>query len=316
MRLSYRVGSAALLILTFFLIKRHLNTIQDDSLVQSLWQFTNVPEESLPEPVVTPASHQEMIYATPTAGKEPSTPTFETTPIIVPNDRVIVIAKLSREDTAWVGIDLGEWRNFIYTVDDPNAPRRTPKNKGRESLAYLQYIVDHYNDLPSMIVFLHSHKAGWPAAWHTDTMDYSNVDSIRALQADFVQKSGYVNLRCQETPGCPDEIRPLDDPPRPGKPNERAYAQAWVDLFNNTDIPEVIGAPCCSQFAVSRDQVLKRPLSDYQRYYDWVLNNKLPDTVTAWIMEFSWHIIFGKDPVFCPEAFQCYQDVYGSSNFW
>ena len=105
------------------------------------------------------------------------------------------------------------------------APRHTPKNKGRESLAYLQYIVDHYDDLPSTIVFLHSHKDGWPGAWHTDTMAYSNVDSIRALQTDFVQRNGYVNLRCQQTPGCPDEIRPFRDPPQFGKTAERVYAQ-------------------------------------------------------------------------------------------
>jgi hypothetical protein len=47
-----------------------------------------------------------------------------------------------------------------------------------------------------------------------------------------------------------------------------------------------------------------------------VLTNKLPDELTAWIMEYSWHIIFGKDPVFCPDTYQCYQDVYGNPYFW
>lgn len=59
----------------------------------------------------------------------------------------------------------------------------------------------------------------------------------------------------------------------------------------------MIGVPCCSQFAVSRDQVLKRSLDDYERYYNWVLTNKLSDDVTAHIMEYTWHIIFGMDPV-------------------
>ena len=38
-----------------------------------------------------------------------SRPLYETTPIIVPNDRVIVMAKLSTEDTSWVSNDLAEY---------------------------------------------------------------------------------------------------------------------------------------------------------------------------------------------------------------
>jgi hypothetical protein len=321
MRLSYRVGSAALLILAFILIKRHLDSLQDDSHVPSFWQFSSVVGAGAAEPVATPESKpgNKKPQETPVPAVDETLPikqTYEITPIIVPNDRVIVMAKLSKEDTSWVSTDLNEWRNFIYTVDDVNAARHTPKNKGRESLAYLQYIVDHYHDLPSTMVFLHSHKDGWEAGWHTDTLDYSNVESVRSLQTEFVQQSGFVNLRCQGNPGCPDEIRPLENPPQPGKENSRAYAKAWEELHNNTNVPETVGAPCCSQFAVSKAQVLKRPLSDYQRYYHWVLTNKLPDELTAWIMEYSWHIIFGKDPVFCPDIYQCYQDVYGNPYSW
>lgn len=193
---------------------------------------------------------------------------------------------------------------MIYTVDDPFATKHTPRNKGRESLAYLQYIVEHYYDLPSTIVFVHSHKDGWPEAWHTDTFSYSNVDSIRALRLEHVQNNGYANLRCQGQPGCPDEIQPFragarasSDPANPGQNAEVFYAQAWEELFNNTNVPKVVAAPCCSQFAVSRDQVLKRPKTDYDRFYRWVLNTALSDDVVARIMEYTWHIIFGRDPV-------------------
>ncbi|CAK41965.1 uncharacterized protein An14g02280 [Aspergillus niger] len=337
MRLSYRIGAAALIILAIILIKRHLDLVQDDARVQSGWSFSSFSAESAADGssnnvnsgndgVSTPKNSKPILTGSDNSNSNGKTkgssdsavsrPLYETTPIIVPNDRVIVMAKLSTEDTSWVSNDLAEWRNVIYTVDDVTAPRHTPKNKGRESLAYLQYIVDHYDDLPSTIVFLHSHKDGWPGAWHTDTMAYSNVDSIRALQTDFVQRNGYVNLRCQQTPGCPDEIRPFRDPPQFGKTAERVYAQAWVELFNNTNVPDVVGVACCSQFAVSREQVLKRPLEHYTWFYDWVLNTGLSDDLSAHVMEYTWHIIFGKDPVYCPDAYQCYQDVYGNPYFW
>ncbi|KAJ5691852.1 hypothetical protein N7462_001275 [Penicillium macrosclerotiorum] len=284
MRLSLRVGSAtALILFTFFLLNRRLSPVGQQP--NSFWHFdtTSFRASLRPPP---PPDHGRRKWGIGTGSK--AILNYQTTPIEVPNEGIIVMGRVRDEDTAWVSAELAEWRNFIYTVDDTSAPVHTPKNKGREALPYLQFIVDHYNDLPPIIVFLHSHRDGWPAAWHTDTMDYSNVDSVRALQRDFVQAEGF-----------------------PGNTGEKHYADAWKELFGNTDVPQSIGAPCCSQFAVSRDQVLQRPLSDYQRMYNWVLTNDLPDEVTSSIMEYSWHIIFGKDPIFCPDTFQCYADVYG-----
>lgn len=202
---------------------------------------------------------------------------------------------------------------MIYTVDDQSAPHHTPINKGRESLAYLQYIIDHYYDLPSTIVFLHSHKDG-PLAWHNDNEAFSNVDSVRALNMEHVYRNGYANLRCQHSPGCPVSLRPNSPSSSRGNRQrnavERAYSSAWKGLFNDTNVPDAVAVPCCSQFAVSRDQVMKRSFTDYHSYYRWVLDNDLPDNVTSGVMENTWHIIFGQDPVYCPDEAQCYEDVY------
>ncbi|KAJ5640160.1 uncharacterized protein N7484_008022 [Penicillium longicatenatum] len=309
MRLSLRIGlAAALIIVALVLINRQLHTVGQAP--QSFWHFdTTSFRVALRPPQQTTQDGIRRKWGG--GSKKLLGLTYQTTPIEVPNAGVIVMGKLREENTAWVSAEVAEWRNYIYTVDDTNAPVHTPKNKGREALPYLQYIVDHYDDLPPMIIFLHSHRDGWPAAWHTDTMDYSNVDSVRALQRDFVLQEGFVNLRCQLSPGCPAEMQPFRNPPKPGDNGEKHYADAWKELFGNTKVPEIIAAPCCSQFAVSKEQVLMRPLSDYKRMYNWVLNNDLPDEVTSNIMEYSWHIIFGKDPVFCPDVFQCYADVYG-----
>ncbi|KAJ5261121.1 hypothetical protein N7478_011716 [Penicillium angulare] len=313
MRLSLRVGLAtALIIFTLALINRQLHSVGRDP--QSFWHFDTTSFRAALRP--QSGLSQDPLHRKWGSGtRHESGLSFRLTNIEVPNEGVLVMGKLRDEDTAWASAELAEWRNYIYTVDDTNAPTHTPKNKGREALPYLQYIVDHYDDLPAIIVFLHPHRDGWPAGWHTDTQDNSNVDSVRALQRDFVQEQGFVNLRCQLNPGCPEEIRPFRSPPKPGDTGEKHYAAAWKELFGNNNVPDTIAAPCCSQFAVSRDQVLKRPLSDYKRMYNWVLNNDLADTVTSNIMEYSWHIIFGQAPVFCPDTFQCYADVYGEEVF-
>ncbi|KAL0256163.1 hypothetical protein SLS55_008555 [Diplodia seriata] len=228
-------------------------------------------------------------------------------------DGVIVIGKLQEEDTDWVAEKLPKyvsslvlisalltvfrWKNAIYVVDNQSAPLHTPINKGREATPYLTYIIEHYHDLPKTLLFLHSHESGYPGGWHTDTPAHSNVWSVENLNLDYVHQAGYVNLRCTHIPGCPDEIQPFRDPFDASRAKEIHMPAAWQALFGNPDVPHVIGAACCAQFAVSRDRVLKRPLDDYVHFRDWVLDTPLEDDLSGRILEYLWHVIFGKPPV-------------------
>lgn len=164
-------------------------------------------------------------------------------------------------------------------------------------MVYLTYVIDNYDALPSTIAFLHFHRWGWPTGWHTDAPNYDNVLSMRTLQIDFIQKSGYANLRCLFVPGCPAEIQPFRDPPIEDKPHEIAFAKAWRELLGDVSVPEVVATPCCSQFAVSKQQVLKRPKAEYVHFRKWLLDTPLDDFTSGRIFEYLWHIIFGKDPV-------------------
>ena len=239
-------------------------------------------------------------------------------------DKVVIMAKLEQEDTDWVAANLPEWvfsltrlspsfSNFspswqqaIYTVNPTSpAPLTTPMNKGHESMAYLSYIIDHYDTLPATLVFIHSHRAGFLTAWHTDTPLHDNVDALRTLQLPYVQANGYVNLRCNWNPGCEERHRL----------NKHITPQIWYDLFAGTSsfktstandsslqdspmsAPALVGAACCAQFAVSRDRVRQRPLSDYQWFRQWVVDTTLNDAKSGRVMEYMWHIIFGMDAV-------------------
>ena len=223
-------------------------------------------------------------------------------------DRVVVMARVS-EDTSWVHADLPDWQSAIYNIDietphnistlDPltNNTLRTLRNKGKEANAYLAYLVQNYNNLPSTIVFLHPHKDGYPAAWHTDNDEHSNVVSLKNLNIGFVQSNGYANLRCVNDPGCPHEVMPFRNPPENHRTTEAAMPGAWQELFNNTDVPQILATPCCAQFAVSSKQVQKRPLEEYQKYYTWLMETSLDDETSGRVFEYLWHILFGQEPV-------------------
>jgi hypothetical protein len=184
----------------------------------------------------------------------------------------------------------------------------TPFNKGHEAMAYLTYIIDNYNNLPSTIAFLHAHRSGFLMAWHVDAPLHDNVIAMRNLQLPFIQRNGYVNLRCNWNPGCKGEHRF----------NKHVTDQIWWDVFEGTSTPPLntsshweveyggqkyvrkpdeIGAACCAQFAVSRDQVQKRPLNDYVKIRQWILDTELNDASSGRVMEFLWHVIFGMEGV-------------------
>ncbi|MCJ1320027.1 hypothetical protein MMC15_005363 [Xylographa vitiligo] len=214
-----------------------------------------------------------------------------------PPTKVIVIGKLAAEDTGWVSSELPDWRNAVYTVDNTSAALRTPANKGRESMAYLTYIVDNYGALPDTVLFLHAHRDGEFRAWHVDNEAHDNVESVRALRLDYVAEAGYVNLRCGLLPGCNHEVQPFRFPPVDGLVVEHAMHDAWSFMFPHEELPREIGTPCCAQFAVSKTQILARPKTDYERYRNWILETPLDDLTSGRVMEYLWHIIFGKDAV-------------------
>lgn len=226
-------------------------------------------------------------------------------------DKVLVLAKTVNETVDWVTDQLHDWQHAIYHMDDPDYILHPPRNVGREAMAYLTFLIDHYHNLPEIMVFLHPHLEGWPEAWHTDARDYNNVNSVRSLRLDYVRAHGYANMRCIPDPGCPSEIQPFRGDPN--RTTEIAYVDAYTYFFgvDESSVPEQVGTPCCSQFAVSKTQVQTRPQSDYLRYRRWLLETELSSNVSGRVMEYMWHIIFGKDPVWCPELHRCWCEQFG-----
>lgn len=67
------------------------------------------------------------------------------------------------------------------------------------------------------------------------------------------------------------------------------YKKAFEQLFPEKPVPDVVGAPCCAEFAVTADKIRERPRSDYVRYREWLMTTKLPDNISGRILEYAWH---------------------------
>jgi hypothetical protein len=224
----------------------------------------------------------------------------------------VVVAKMSYEDRFSSWLETGDLHGAIpkvYIADDPSAPLSVPANKGHEAMVYLTYLIDHYDALPDVAVFMHAHQN----SWHQDgLLEYDALEMLKRLSPEAVTREGYRNLRCEWNPGCPAWIHPkafqYADSPRPEEPG---VADAWAQLFPSTPVPDIIAQPCCGQFALSKQRMLSIPKARYQVFRDWLLKTDLGDDISGRVFEYLWAYIFTAKPVFCPDMRTCYCDGYG-----
>jgi Protein of unknown function (DUF3431) len=222
--------------------------------------------------------------------------------------KVLVMPKVREENTEWVHEKLPGLQTAIYVADDPSALLHPPKNKGNEVMIYLTYLIDHYEDLPDIMMFLHSHRFSWH---NNDILNKDAYEIISRLSSERVVREGYMNLRCHWNPGCPEWIHPGRIEADDWKKEEREVAKVWSELFPLETIPEVVAQPCCGQFALSRERVLAIPKSDFVHYRDWLLRTDLPDSLSGRVWEYLWQYLFTGHNTLCPDQHVCYCDGYG-----
>ncbi|TKA71170.1 hypothetical protein B0A55_08653 [Friedmanniomyces simplex] len=158
--------------------------------------------------------------------------------------RTLVLASVEDESTAWVANELsdilkpnGPLDVAVYVADDAEAPLRPPENKGHEANVYLSYIVDFYDSLPDVFIFMHAHRI----AWHnSDLLDHDAALAVRNLSPAHVISNGYVNLRCHWDPGCPDWIHPSKREVDDYKQEESIIGSIWAELFPAEPVPDTL----------------------------------------------------------------------------
>lgn len=226
--------------------------------------------------------------------------------------RGLVIGRLTRENTTWLDDYLAatpdpSLQTYLYIVDDQHAPLHTPMNKGNEAMVYLTYILDHYDNLPDVSIFMHPHQK----AWHTpELLNHDAVEILKRLNSERVIREGYMNLRCYWDPGCPERVYPDKTLQTSEKREEIAVATAWDELFPGEALPDALGAPCCAQFAVAKHRIQAIPKDHFHRYRNWLMRTTETDWTSGRVFEYVWQKIFSGQAKLCPDARTCYCDGY------
>ncbi len=198
--------------------------------------------------------------------------------------RCLVVPVMQNENGTWIDdnlrdmIESGLLKTAIYSMDDPTAALHPVANKGNEAMAYLSYIIDFHDDLPDVVMFMHSHRY----AWHNNPLlEKDAALMVRHLSPERVTREGYMNMRCHWYPGCPEWIHPGVEEHDESKTEADLLAEVWPQLFPDAPIPAVLAQPCCAQFAVSRERIRAIPEARFVSLQDWILNTSYPDVFSS-----------------------------------
>ena len=95
------------------------------------------------------------------------------------HSKALVVASMKGDDTSWLDEYFSDWDRNVFVMNDPKAKLTVAKNKGRESMAYLTYLIDNYHDLPEYIVFLHALRY----QWHNEDPMYGKFLASRIIRS-------------------------------------------------------------------------------------------------------------------------------------
>jgi uncharacterized protein YifN (PemK superfamily) len=200
------------------------------------------------------------------------------------SSQVVFIVARYNEDISWLALNFPDIPHLVYQKSEDSttcngAPLCSYPNVGAEAPAYLQYILDFYETLPNVTVFLHGHQS----AWHESNI-VQKLNRIRFERVKFFnvgENTMCVNLTRE------DDIQSV------------TTAQGWDEFMADEfgPMPEQVCSPCCAQFAVSRDRIRLRSKSFYRRLMKWITTTSMRTFYSSRVFEYLWHILFGEEPV-------------------
>ena len=187
---------------------------------------------------------------------------------ITAHPATIVIASMKGNNTSWMK-DLKIHPNdnvVLYVGDDITAKYHNPMNKGRESMQYLSYLIEHYSRLPELMIFIHAGRGSWQ---NNSLLGRDLLRMLTLLRRDHVVDKGFINLRCDWKRGCPDFFQMNISDSDPWYNRVQWTKNAYRELFPGHLMPSSVAVPGGGQFAVTQEMVYRVPFDRLVFFRNW-----------------------------------------------
>ncbi len=214
------------------------------------------------------------------------------------NNEIHIIVARYNENVGWLkDKPFNRYKQFIYEkgpqpLNDPNC--KTLPNVGREGHTYLHHIINHYENLPDVIIFLpgsaldvHYDKKGKTE----DLMKRLTKEKIKQ-RCDLFRNENHLD---HLTEFKIDEYQSTNDHNKTANP-EKKILEASPRPFGkwfNINFPTIKRLPTVwynGIFSVTRDQILRFPKQFYINLYNQMNTHSNPEV--GHYMERAWAGIF------------------------
>lgn len=200
--------------------------------------------------------------------------------IVQPKKRHVIVTSHFKEDLTW--LKKAKWDVVLIDHEGSEPPAIEPwtviPNRGREGSSYLRYIVDHWDDLPDYIAFIHGHE-------------YAEHQKYKQHMLELIEraelKDGYTPLNgFWLGEPSPDRVKPE---------YYLQIAKYWY-LFapyikKYPDVP--LFADAAGQFIVSRNKIKQYPFRAWKTWYDALVHPETHEEL-GFVFEYIWHYLFGE----------------------
>ncbi|KAI1529584.1 repeatmulti-domain protein [Pyrenophora tritici-repentis] len=213
-------------------------------------------------------------------------------------DHLIIKSRLENEDLSWMDRLPRNWQRTVLTIDNDFAKLHEGAkrvDRGRVADVYLRWIIENYNKLPEVIVFLPPENQPRTSGQHIRS-------EIPKLRARSIQSSGFAPLKCPEVEMCEKLVHPFRSPPYEIRTLDEPMGNVWKQIFGDAKMGgEDLAASPSAEFAVSKAQVQKRSVDEYLKAWTWLNRTPMDDDSAGLVLEYLWPFLFGRDALFCPD---------------
>ena len=210
---------------------------------------------------------------------------------------------------------------LIYPEINPVLPLRIIPNRGSESISYITAIIDHYDDLPDIMLFMHGHRFSWHTLLAQD-WTLRRLATHPPTDPSFTSTNGYHALGCLErwrndiSQLFPTEIDAnwnSNNGPRWHESLAARFVQAWSEHLGEAyqlPLPEYVRVPTAASFAASKQAILRRPKAFYEDMREWLLKTNIENKWLGIVMEFQVGIMIANTSHFSVSQERCLCDLY------
>jgi hypothetical protein len=188
-----------------------------------------------------------------------------------------------KEDLDW--LKKSKWQ--VVLVDKEGAypswivPQHVIPNSGRETSAYLKYIIENYDNLPDHVAFIHGHEEAHHHKHDRPLLEV--IEGANVAEFDFIPLNNFFTKK----PFVDDDM---------SLPTGFLEIETFWDKFNVPARKPPYFAdmiiPMGAQFIVSSRRIRRHPKSLYEFWYKIVIEER--DKNWPYCFEATWHIIFGE----------------------